>query len=104
MRELKSSQNLEVGMFNPLYQPVNGVEGGNGAPRWTRSEHYRSGVIVVPPGFIADKPFTVPSAAVNTPPDGTVPPNNGEPGWNQPQDPWRPQPPRRRDCWFVFCR
>ena len=106
MRELRSRENLEVGMFNPLYQPVNGVQGGNGAPKWTRSEHYRSGVIVVPPGYLADKPYTVPPAAVNTPPNGTVPPDNG-PGWGDPRDPWGPQPPPRRrdrDCWFVFCR
>jgi hypothetical protein len=105
MRELKSRENLEVGPFNPLYQPVNGVQGGNGAPRWTRSEHYRSGVIVVPPGFLAEKPYTVPAAAVNTPPNGTIPPEQ-QPGWEDPRDPWRqPEPPRRRrDCFFIFCR
>jgi hypothetical protein len=128
MREMGSKDNMEVGQFNPLYQKVNGVAGGNGAPKWTRSEHYRSGVIVVPPGYISEKPFTVPGAAVNTPPDGTVPPDaprddNGgwnnpndprnypgnNPGWNQPPTyppaypPYQPEP-RRRNCFWPFCR
>jgi len=103
MRDMSSRSNMEVGPFNPLYQPINGVDNGNGAPRWTRSEHYRSGVIVVPPGYIEDKPFTVPGRAVNVPPNGTIPPdapNDGgwdnNPGWNNP-------PPRRRDCFWPFC-
>ncbi len=41
MRNLNSIDNLQVSPFNPL-------ETGGG-PRWTRSEKYRSGVIVVPP-------------------------------------------------------
>lgn len=67
MRELNSRENLEVGEFNPLNQPQNGIVGGSGAPRWTRTEHYRSGVMVVPPGYIADKPFTPPGPARNAP-------------------------------------
>lgn len=43
MRNLNSIDNLEFSPFNPL--------GTGGGPRWTRSERYRSGVIVVPPGF-----------------------------------------------------
>jgi len=74
MRELSSKDNIEVGMFNPLYQPVNGVANGNGAPKWTRSEHYRSGMIVVPPGYISDKPYITPAPTVNVPPNGTKPP------------------------------
>lgn len=41
MRNLNAFDNLEVSLFNPL--------GPGGGPRWTRSEKYRSGVIVVPP-------------------------------------------------------
>ena len=41
MRELNSFENLEVADFNPL--------GPGGGPRWTRTEKYRSGIIVVPP-------------------------------------------------------
>ena len=80
MRELKSRENLEVGEFNPLYQAVNGIPDGNGAPKWTRTEHYRSGVMVVPPGYIPDKPYSPPPPARDTPPNGTHPPNrDGEP-------------------------
>lgn len=43
-RSLADRDNLQVSDFNPI--------GHNGGPRWTRSEHYRSGVIVVPPGFL----------------------------------------------------
>lgn len=74
MRDMSSRENIEVGPFNPLNQPLNGVAGGTGAPKWTNSEHYRSGVIVVPPGYIARKPFVVPAPAVNVPPNGTLPP------------------------------
>jgi hypothetical protein len=70
VRELKSIDNMQIGPFNPLDQAVNGVAGGNGSPKWTNSEHYRSGVIVVPPGFLADKPFVVPPSSKSTPPDG----------------------------------
>ena len=35
--------NIEVAPFNPLAQ--------GGAPRWTRSEKYRSGLIAVPQDF-----------------------------------------------------
>lgn len=41
MRNLNAFDNLEVSMFNPL--------GTGGGPRWTRSERYRSGILVVPP-------------------------------------------------------
>lgn len=67
MRELKSESNLEMGEFNPLDQPMNGQPNGRGAPVWTRHEHYRSGIIVVPPGYIADKPFEVPGPAMGAP-------------------------------------
>lgn len=39
-RNLNDFKNLEVSLFNPL---------AGGGPKWTRSEHYRSGVIVIPP-------------------------------------------------------
>lgn len=42
-RQLNSKDNLEFSPFNPIAP--------NGGPRWTRSEHYRSGVIAVPPGY-----------------------------------------------------
>jgi len=41
MRRLDAIDNLEVGEFNPLAT--------GGAPRWTRIEKYRSGIIAVPP-------------------------------------------------------
>jgi hypothetical protein len=41
MRKLNAADNLEVSAFNPLAP--------NGGPRWTRSEKYRSGTVVVPP-------------------------------------------------------
>jgi hypothetical protein len=78
MRQLNSKDNIEVGMFNPLYQPVNGVSNGNGAPKWTRSEHYRSGVIVVPPGYLAEKPYVTPGPAINVPRNGTHPPERDD--------------------------
>lgn len=40
MRALNDPQSLEVSVFNPI---------GGGGPKWTRSEHYRSGVLVIPP-------------------------------------------------------
>jgi hypothetical protein len=43
MREMIAKDNIEVAPFNPLAQ--------GGAPRWTRSEKYRSGVIAVPTDF-----------------------------------------------------
>lgn len=43
MREMIAKDNIEVAPFNPLAQ--------GGAPRWTRSEKYRSGVIAVPADF-----------------------------------------------------
>ncbi len=110
MRELKSINNMEVGAFNPLYQELNGIQGGNGAPKWTKSEHYRSGMIVVPPGMLADKPFVQPPPSMSTPPNNSprpdVIPGDGpldlRPGQPQPRDPWgqpvwgQPEP-RRRD-------
>ena len=41
-REINSIDNIQFSPFNPL---------ASGGPRWTAHEHYRSGVIVVPPGF-----------------------------------------------------
>lgn len=46
MRALTSKENLEISKFNPIDQ-ANG-----GGPRWTSFEHYRTGVIAVPPGYI----------------------------------------------------
>ena len=43
MREMIARDNIEVAPFNPLAQ--------GGAPRWTRSEKYRSGLIAVPQDF-----------------------------------------------------
>jgi hypothetical protein len=43
MRNLDARDNLEVAPFNPL--------ASGGAPRWTRSEKYRSGLIAVPEAF-----------------------------------------------------
>jgi hypothetical protein len=43
MREMTARDNIEVAPFNPLAQ--------GGAPRWTRSEKYRSGLIAVPQDF-----------------------------------------------------
>lgn len=40
-RSLFALDNLEFSPFNPL--------GNGGGPRWTRSEKYRSGIVVVPP-------------------------------------------------------
>lgn len=79
MRNLNSKNNLEVGEFNPLNQAMNGVQGGHGAPTWTNSEHYRSGMIVVPPGMISDKPFTPPGPSMSTPPDGAPTAPEAEP-------------------------
>lgn len=44
MRALQSKDNIENSPFNPLAK--------GGAPRWTNSEKYRSGLICVPPGFL----------------------------------------------------
>lgn len=70
MRNLKGFDNMEIGPFNPLNQKLNGVANGDGSPKWTNSEHYRSGVMVVPPGMIADKPFAVPPVPMDSPNDG----------------------------------
>lgn len=43
MREMTARDNIEVAPFNPLAT--------GGAPRWTRSEKYRSGLIAVPQDF-----------------------------------------------------
>jgi hypothetical protein len=45
-RPLASQQNLQVSAFNPLDQDH------GGGPRWTNIEHYRTGVIAVPPGYL----------------------------------------------------
>ncbi len=42
-RLISSRDNLEIGDFNPLAP--------GGSPKWTRTERYRSGIIVVPPGY-----------------------------------------------------
>ena len=46
MRRLGAFDNIERGEFNPLMANQNGY-----APRWTNIELYRSGILVVPPGF-----------------------------------------------------
>lgn len=46
VRAMSSIDNLQMSEFNPLDQER------NGGPRWTDIEHYRSGVIVVPPGYL----------------------------------------------------
>ena len=43
MRIMTAKDNIEVAPFNPL--------GAGGAPRWTNSEKYRSGLIAVPSAF-----------------------------------------------------
>ncbi len=48
-RTIASRSNIEFSAFNP-YDQV-----GGGGPRWTDSERYRSGVIVVPPGSLVDQ-------------------------------------------------
>lgn len=50
-RALRARDNLEVSAFNPLDQ------GNKGGPRWTRTERYRSGVIVIPPGYLENGPL-----------------------------------------------
>jgi hypothetical protein len=62
VRAIGSEHNLEVGPFNPTGQAYQGKpecaasdtssQDLGGGPRWTDSEHYRSGVIVVPPGYL----------------------------------------------------
>jgi hypothetical protein len=62
VRAIGSENNLEVSVFNPIDQAYNGKpecaapdttsDDHHGGPRWTDSEHYRSGVIVVPPGYL----------------------------------------------------
>jgi hypothetical protein len=42
-REINSIDNIQISIFNPLAP--------GGGPRWTTHEHYRSGIIVVPPGY-----------------------------------------------------
>lgn len=44
MRKLNSFEKLEISPFNPLAT--------GGGPRWTRTEQYRSGVIVIPPSRV----------------------------------------------------
>ena len=43
MRTMIAKDNIEVAPFNPLAT--------GGAPRWTSSEKYRSGLIAVPSAF-----------------------------------------------------
>jgi hypothetical protein len=45
-RALTGFDNLQVSQFNPLAQDK------GGGPVWTNSEHYHSGVIAVPPGYL----------------------------------------------------
>ncbi|MES2856644.1 MAG: hypothetical protein V4692_12310 [Bdellovibrionota bacterium] len=54
-RNLNAFDNLEISEFNPL--------GTKGGPRWTRSEKYRSGIIVVPPK--PEEPITVLEADID---------------------------------------
>jgi len=92
LRELKSIDNMQVGPFNPLNQEMNGVKGGDGSPKWTDSEHYRSGLIVVPPGFLPEKPFAAPPASTSTPPDGA-------PDFKNPPANPRNDQDRQREYW-----
>jgi len=46
LRSLRSKDNLEFSQFNPLDQE------NHGGPKWTNTEKYRSGVIVIPPGMM----------------------------------------------------
>jgi len=46
VRALSSKDNLQISDFNPIDQEH------AGGPRWTDTEHYRSGVIVIPPGML----------------------------------------------------
>jgi hypothetical protein len=48
VRALGSENNLEMSVFNPIDQA------DHGGPRWTDIEHYKTGVIVVPPGYLDD--------------------------------------------------
>lgn len=106
MRQLAGIDNIEIGPFNPLDQPINGVKNGGGAPKWTRTEHYRSGVIVVPPGYISEKPFVTPPAARGVPPNGTIAPTPPPP---PPEERWeeedRQDRRERRRCkwWKLWC-
>jgi hypothetical protein len=65
VRALGSIDNMQVSVFNPTGQAYAGkpecaapdTQGQpelKGGPRWTDSEHYRTGVIVVPPGYLDD--------------------------------------------------
>lgn len=96
MRELKSKENLEVGEFNPLNQIKNGQKNGNGAPKWTAIEHYRSGIIVVPPGYISDKTFIAPGPARGAP---TFMPHKPHPGHNDHENEMWGDPNRWRAPW-----
>lgn len=46
VRALTGFDNLQVSSFNPLDQAH------GGGPVWTNSEHYKSGIIAVPPGYL----------------------------------------------------
>ena len=98
VRNLNSIDNMQLGPFNPLYQEINGVPGGNGSPKWTKTEHYRSGVIVVPPGMLADKPFSVSGPSTSTPPNGTPRPEPTNPQYDPNPPPWAR--PNRGGGWF----
>jgi len=99
MRELNSISNLEIGPFNPIFQALNGVKKGNGAPKWTNSEHYKSGVIVVPPGFISEKPFLVPPGAPENTPRSPMPEGERTPNHEEDSESW--EPIRRRPDRFL---
>jgi hypothetical protein len=105
MRSLAGIDNIEVGPFNPLDQPINGVANGTGAPKWTRSEHYRSGVIVVPAGYISEKPYTTPRPAIGTPPNGTKPPKRDDSRDRERERERDRDRNRDRDCdwWRFWC-
>jgi hypothetical protein len=115
-RDLSSRDNMQIASFNPLYQTQNGVANAKGAPQWTNSEHYRSGVIAVPPGTIAPKGWMVPPPAVNVPPsiDPIAPPDSNDPyapypGQPNPAQPPQYQPPQYQPqpepqkCFLFFC-
>jgi hypothetical protein len=58
-RGLRAKDNLEKSVFNPLAQDK------QGGPRWTKIEKFRSGVIVIPPGYIENGPLKLREPRVN---------------------------------------
>lgn len=73
MRALSSRDNLEFGNFNPLDQQ------NGGGPRWTNIEHYRSGMIVVPPLSESElnQALNIPNSSDNS--TNNIPDTNSDP-------------------------